>query len=338
MNSEWRNRLDRHWTALEASVPSHERALRVAELAVDTNEGALAVAVDHHGHRHLLVPVRAHQKIRGGFNGPVLELRKHPLEDNGDYQDYVNLGCLRREVNDVFTSLCADIVAAAGALPSNPVRALHHVIDRWRALFQTGGALLGPEQMAGLFGELLVMERLLLADPSAHRLWRGPGGHRHDFGAGVRAVEVKALTGRRGRRIRIHGLGQLEAPQDGTLYLACFGLERATGAGIGLVELIDRVMRLGDDESALLTLLAAEGYRWSDAERYRDVRFVVQEECWYDVDASFPKLTGDLLHDAGVPIRVEDVHYTVDLSSDSPPALHVDSVDDHLRTLIEESA
>ncbi|MFE0377545.1 PD-(D/E)XK motif protein [Streptomyces inhibens] len=284
------------------------------------------------------MPIRSHHKIRGGLNGPVLELRRRPLEDDNSYQEYVDLGCLRSDVNDVFTSLCADIVAATEALPSNPVKALYQVIDRWKALFQAGGALLGPEQAAGLFGELLVLEKLLRTDPSAHRLWRGPSGHRHDFGTGVRAVEVKSVVGREAHRVRIRGLGQLEAPRNGTLYLAWFKLERAAGAGVGLVELIDRILRLADDESALLTLLASAGYRSADAERYLDVRFVVTEEHWYDVDAAFPKLTSALLLDAGVSVQVQDVHYTIDLSAGRLPALRGDSIDEYLRALIEESA
>jgi hypothetical protein len=250
----------------------------------------------------------------------------------------VDLGCRRSDVNDVFTSLCADIVTAAQAAPDNPVKALYQVIDRWKALFQLGGALLGPEQVAGLFGELLVLEKLLHVDPSAHRLWRGPGRHRHDFGTGVNAVEVKTVVGREGRRIRIHGLDQLEAPPGGTLRLAWFNVERATGAGVGLVELIDRTMRLCDDESALLTLLAAAGYRSADAERYAGVRFVVSEERWYDVDADFPRLTGEVLTEAGVTVRVREVDYTIDLPSDPSTVVEDADVDAYLRAMIEESA
>ncbi|MFJ6747673.1 PD-(D/E)XK motif protein [Streptomyces sp. NPDC091266] len=337
MNSAWRDRLDRSWSALEETSPSGERALRIAELPVETVDGPLALAIDHKGHRHVLVPVRSHTKPRGGLNGPVLELRRRPLMDENSYQDFLDLGCLRSDVNDVFTSLCGDIVKAAQDAPDNPVKALYQVIDRWKALFQTGGPLLGPEQVSGLFGELLVLEKLLHTDPSAHRLWRGPSGHRHDFGTGVHAVEVKSVAGREGRRIRIHGLDQLEAPPGGTLRLAWFKLERATGAGLGLVELIDRTMRLCDDEIALLTLLAVAGYRSADAERYGDVRFVVFEESWYDVDDEFPKLTGEVLTGAGVTVRVREVDYTIDLPSDPSTAVAVDDVDAYLRAMIEES-
>ncbi len=112
--------------------------------------------------------------------------------DANSYQEFVDLGCLRSDLNDVFTSLCADIVTAVEESPQAPIKALYHVIDRWKALFRTGGPLLGPEQVAGLFGELLVLKRLLHTDPSAHRLWRGPSRHRHDFGTGGHAVEVKS--------------------------------------------------------------------------------------------------------------------------------------------------
>jgi hypothetical protein len=337
VNSEWREWLDRIWSGLEETSPSSERALRVAETPVETADGALAVAVDHEGHRHVLVPVRSHHKTRGGIDGPVLQLRRRPLMDTDSYQEFVDLACLRSDLNDVFTSLCADIVTAVQETPQAPVKALYQVIDRWKALFRSGGPLLGPEQMAGLFGELLVLKKLLHTDPSAHRLWRGPGRHRHDFGNGGHAVEVKSGVGREGRRVRIHGLEQLEAPAGGTLRLAWFKLERATGAGTGLVELIEQTMRLCDDESALLTLLAAAGYRAADAAHYSDVRFVVSEDRWYDVSADFPKLTGELLAEAGVSIQVREVDYTIDLPGDPSVAVGDGEVDAYLRAMIEES-
>ncbi len=142
---------------------------------------------------------------------------------------------------------------------------------------------------------------------------------------------------REGRRIRIHGLEQLQAPAGGTLWLAWFKLDRATGAGTGLVELIEQTMRLCDDEGALLTLLAAAGYRAADATHYRDVRFVVSEERWYDVSAEFPRLTGELLAEAGVSVQVREVDYTIDLPGVPSVTVGDGEVDAYLRAMIEES-
>lgn len=331
--------IEESWAALEAEETTGERRLRVSLLPTETDEGLLAVAVDHDGNRHLLVPVPTHRKIRTGLNGSVLQLRKRPLEDAETYQTYADLACLRRDLNDLFTELCVDVVETAATLPENPSKALYRVLDRWKALFQAQGAPLGLEQLAGLFGELLVLEQLLKRDSSAHRLWRGPEGHHHDFSAGSTAVEVKTSTVRDGRRPRIHGLDQLDAPEGGTLCLAWFRLRRTTKAdsSVGFLELLDRVLRLCDDETALRGLLADAGYRVVDSDLYRDAYFVVDEEKWYEVVRGFPRLTTRNLHAAGVPVSVADVTYTIDLSGDSPKAMHPDETSRTIDLMIQES-
>ncbi|MGW1050993.1 PD-(D/E)XK motif protein [Streptomyces sp. NPDC001118] len=340
MNDEaYRTLVEDHWVALETEQATGEHRLRVSQLPVATAQGPLAGAVDHEGYRHILVPVHTHRKIRTRPDGPVLRLRKRPLEDDDTYQTYADLACLRTDLNDLFTDLCVDVLSAVAALPDNPVKALYGVLDRWKALFQAQSALLGPEQIAGLFGELLVLDRLLARDSSAHRIWRGPEGRPHDFVAGKMAVEVKTSGAIGGRRPRIHGLDQLDAPPGGTLCLAWFRLGEpgASDSGLGFLELLEKTLHSCDDESALLEMLAASGYRPIDAEKYQSIRFVVMEERWYKVGSDFPRLTTRALADAGVPISVLDVEYTIDLSRDVPPPMAADEAVQILDRLIQES-
>ncbi|CDR08042.1 PD-(D/E)XK motif protein [Streptomyces iranensis] len=340
MNDDALRRLvEESWTALEAEQVTGARRLRVSQLPVVVDHGPLAVAVDHDGHRHVLVPTHAHSKVRSGPDGPVLRLRKRALEDEETYQTYADLACLQKDFSDLFTELCVDVLGAAEELPEHPVKALYRVLDRWKALFRTQGMPLDPEQLAGLFGELTVLNRLLERDSSAHRVWRGPEGHRHDYSTGTTAVEVKSSTADEGRRPRIHGLDQLEAPEGGTLCLVWFRLQStgANGPGIAFVELVERTLQLCDDEGALLALLARAGYRPADGDRYRDVRFVIGEERWYRVDPGFPGLSGRALTAAGVPVSVMDVEYTIDLSGETPSPLTPCQVSQVIHSLIQES-
>ncbi|MGW4565321.1 PD-(D/E)XK motif protein [Streptomyces sp. NPDC004561] len=340
MNHEaFRALVERHWVALEAEQTTDEHRLRVSQLPVVTAQGALAAGVDHEGCRHVLVPVQTHRKIRTNLDGPVLRLRKRPLEDDETYQTYADLACLRTDLNDLFTDLCVDVLDAVATLPENPVKALYGVLDRWKALFQSQNAPLRPEQIAGLFGELLVLSRLLARDSSAHRTWRGPEGHPHDFAAEKTAVEVKASGVAGSRKPRIHGLDQLDAPTGGTLCLVWFrlGVPGASDAGLGFLELLEQTLHSCDDESALLEMLAATGYRPVDADKYRNIRFVVVEERWYRVGPGFPRLTTQTLLDAGVQVSVLDVEYTIDLSPDIPALMTADEAVQVLDALIRES-
>lgn len=339
MTDDLRNLIDRHWKELDAVPVSAERKLRVAELPVDTSRGKLAVAVDLDGHRHVLVPISSNQAVRRGLDGPALMLRKRPLEGENTYQVYADLGCLRSDLNDLFTMVCADVLKTTEAMPENPLKALHRVLDRWKSLFRTVGAPLGPEQIAGLFGELVVLVQLLQLDSSAHRLWLGPSGNHHDFSNGRYAIEVKAFTSSSAdaRRVRIHGLDQLDAPSGGALKLAWLRLERVSiGGGKGFVELIERALELCDDESALMNLLSQVGYHAADVDFYREVRYSLAEERWYTVDAGFPKLTLAELA-AGAPFGVTDVAYTIDFSTEPPIPLEEEQVLEHLARMAESS-
>ncbi|MFF1765234.1 PD-(D/E)XK motif protein [Streptomyces sp. NPDC058249] len=334
-----RTLVEERWTVLEAEQTTGERRLRVAQLPGETKDSPLMVAVDHDGHRHLLVPIHPQRKVRPGLDGPVLTLRRRTLEDEATYQTYADLACLRNDLSDLFTELCVDVLGATTELPENPVKALYRVLDRWKALFRTQGTPLGPDQLAGLFGELVVLTRLLAEDSSAHRLWRGPEGYRHDFSAGATAIEVKSTAVGEGRRPRIHGLDQLEAPDGGTLYLAWFRLQRTTAdnSGTAFVELVDRALRLCDDEGTLLELLAGAGYRLSDADQYHGVRFAVSEERWYRVGRDFPGLTGRALESAGLSVSALDVEYTIDLSGLIPTPLASVEVSQAIDNVIQES-
>ncbi|WP_199549528.1 PD-(D/E)XK motif protein [Streptomyces sp. N35] len=337
---ELRSLIEQRWVALETEPPMGERRLRVAELSMPTDGAPLAVAVDNDGHRHLLVPIHSHIKVRTGLDGPVLQLRRRPLEDAETYGTYADLGCLRDDLKDLFTELCVDVLEKAVTLPENPVKALYRVLDRWRSLFRTQGPPLGTQELAGLFGELTVLNRLLATDPSAHRIWRGPDGYRHDFSTAINAVEVKASTSTEGRRPRVHGLDQLEAPGGGALCLAWFRLHRTTARGVGskFVDSVEEALRLCDDEGALLELLARAGFRLADADLYEDVCFAVGEERWYRVDRDFPGLTGAALAEAGVAVSALDVEYTIDLSGEIPTPMKPEEVSLMIEKLTREPA
>ncbi|WP_428954446.1 PD-(D/E)XK motif protein [Streptomyces sp. cg35] len=326
------------WAALEAEPVTAERRLRVTDLPVRTDNGTLVAAIDYEGHRHLLVPMKTRQQLRRGPDGPVLHLRKRPLEDEAGYRTYADLGCLERNLNDLFATLCSDVLVAAEQLPSNPVKALYRAMDRWKSLFRVQGAPLSGERITGLFGELMVLVRMLERDPSAHRLWLGPTGYRHDFSAPRSAIEVKTSTTSEGRRPRIHGLDQLDPPDGGSLHLVWVRLELSKNSGNTLPELVDRALELCDDEAAVRHLLSQVGYQPTDVEHYRETRFSTAEERWYCVDETFPRLTGRQLVESDLPIAIEDVEYSIDLSGEHLEVLGDEAISATLDSLLQEPA
>ncbi|GGM37867.1 PD-(D/E)XK motif protein [Promicromonospora citrea] len=322
MTGTSRTSFEAEWQRLLAAPPSSDTRLRVHELPRETSWGHVSLAVDQDGSRHLLVPILSSTRVRSGLDGPGLVLRKRVLEDERSHTTYVALSCGRPELSYLFDDLCADVVVELEELGHQPMKAVYQVVDRWRSLFDRPAGVLSDEAASGLYGELLVLRRLLRDDASAHRCWAGPHGARHDFVLAGVAVEAKTTSHVEGRVIRIHGLDQLEPPENAQLLLAVFRLASASTANaVTLRELAEEVVTLSDDEPAVHTLLSAAGYVIGAVEGNDARAWTVSDERWYAVDDTFPRLTRAGLTAAGVPETVVDVDYSVDLTAGVPAAL-----------------
>ncbi|MGW7590545.1 PD-(D/E)XK motif protein [Streptomyces rubiginosohelvolus] len=306
--------LEDHWDRLGAEPVSVGHVLRTSALPVVTAQGPLLVAVDREGLRHLLVPLKARQRVTVGSVSASLRIAERPLQDEDGYGRFADITCMSRELDDVFTGLCRDVLVAVEADGDRPYRTARAVVERWKLLFSRGPRPLTWEQTVGLFGELHVLVRLLESDPGAVRYWDGPAGGRHDFTDGLHAVEVKSTVTNSERRVFVvHGLDQLEAPEGGDLLLAWQRFEPHP-EGSTLDELVDRAADLCDDQSELLSGLDSVGYRTSAEQDQDGLRLSLAEDRWYRVDEDFPRLTTASMHAGAVPAGVLDVRYTVDLA------------------------
>ncbi|MFE3516768.1 PD-(D/E)XK motif protein [Streptomyces sp. NPDC059166] len=306
--------LEDHWDRLVTEPVSVGHVLRTSALPVVTAQGPLLVAVDREGLRHLLVPLKARQRLAVGSVSASLRITERPLQDEDGYGRFADITCMSRELDDVFTGLCRDVLVAVEADGDRPYRTARAVVERWKLLFRRGPRSLTWEQTVGLFGELQVLVRLLEGDPGAVRHWAGPAGGRHDFTDGLHAVEVKSTVTNSERRVFVvHGLDQLEAPERGDLLLAWQRFEPHPG-GSTLDELVARAVDLCDDQSELLSGLDSVGYRPSAQQDQDGLRLSLAEDRWYRVDEDFPRLTTASMHTGAVPAGVLDVRYTVDLA------------------------
>src|SRR5262249_59599266 len=128
-------------------------------------------------------------------------------------------------------------------------------------------------------------EVLAVSDPAgALQAWCGPEGARHDFASENGALEVKATTTREGFGVQIHGVLQLELPEHGTLTLYAEQLEAVHQGGDSIPDAIDRVQSQGVSRQTLRDRLEAVGFRSSDADIYRAIRFSVLRRAIAGVD------------------------------------------------------
>lgn len=324
--ADLRRVLNRHWVQLDLTPLGAGAVLKTSQLPVVTDHGAVSAATDGNSLRHLLIPLQGRRRIPTGRIGGTLHITERALQDDDTYGRFADVVCTRRDLDDVFTGLCADVLVALEADGRRPYRTTLAVVNRWRQLFSSASRVLTEAQEVGLAGELLILLRLLDEYPGAVRLWSGPEGGRHDFSDGLHAIEVKSTyTTSERRTFEVHGLDQLEAPEGGRLVLAWQRFERSPrGRTVG--ELVAEVTRRCDDESELWLRLAQVGYRRALMDDEGALRLAPVEGRWYEVDEVFPRLTTASLR-GSVPDGLLDIRYTVDLAGVHSPELDDPAVD-----------
>lgn len=271
--------------------------------------GQVLIGLDALGHRHLLVTDDAPPdppKMLDVTDNLGLTSRQH----NGN--GYIDLACRDDSLGLVFERLCADVVSRARNEPKKtPRHALVQALDDWQTLFQWSPTPLSREEQIGLYGELLVLERLAEMDPVGALLsWTGPGKSLRDFSSEKAFMEVKCTTSQDAKRISISSLDQLDPAAGDPLFLVLVSLAPdSTGDSTQVV--IDRLIAAGVPRHALERKVAQYGYSFSTTE---DPKFSVKSLTFWEVQEASPGLRRSDIPPERIN-GVEKVKYTLAVES-----------------------
>jgi hypothetical protein len=324
--------IERRWTQLGS--PSTDGELKVLDLPQDVSAGRLLLGIANDGSR-LLVPLAtdAHRSLREDRKSHGVNLLLRQLEHERTRRWYLDIVCTKAELRWLFSSFIADVLLRFERHPDvEPSAIVASVYSAWRALFAGGGPRMTIKQLAGLYGELHTLERLLARSPTVVDRWRGPLSEPHDFVSPAVDVEVKTTLSSEDDIVHIHGLEQLTASAEAELCLAHLRVETPSSEGESLGELIGRLESI-DTSGKLAGLLAAVGYQAEERRAYSDLTFRLASERWYTVDLSFPRLTVDSFPGGLVPEGLGDFRYTLDLSCVSVLPLGDKAVEETLMKL-----
>ncbi|MBY6363257.1 PD-(D/E)XK motif protein [Rhodococcoides corynebacterioides] len=191
-------------------------------------------------------------------------------------------------------------------------------IGKHRQLFSSVAGM-GNEREIGLYGELLILERLinLVGIETAVNSWQGPSSGQHDFVLEHVNLEVKTTSTQK-RLHMMHGYYQLVPLAGSELYVLSIQLARGgTSGAVRLSELVERIRVLAGEFRHLLDeKLTKAGWHDADAMLYASAWSLRSEVQAYRVDDTFPVLTLNRLS-ASVPQinRISDLSYRVDLTN-----------------------
>ena len=326
---ELRRTLEKLWSESAAHlITTDADALAGAELALYAAGGPLRLAVDSLGHRHLLVPIDSVHDRVSEWRSEGVQLRMVVKVVDGVPTRFLDLECRRDDLNGVFTGLVADVCVAVAREAQISGHGLVELLESWRELLGGARQVWTVSRLAGLYGELSILEHLLRRDSAAVETWVGPTGAPQDFRRHPNALEVKTTTAATGRSVRIHGTGQLERPGTGELVLIWARFAASPrGAADDIPSVVERCLAVGGS-SLLLGQLDRLGLPPLNSTELRDVSFELVERNMYDVDPDFPRITPDRFADGAVPAGVQAVEYVIDLDT-------IPSMGEDLNTLLD---
>jgi hypothetical protein len=302
--------------ALLASERAAGPDLAIRESDVSLSGGRVSHALDADGRPAVLVPLAEGQASPEDSRTRGVTIRRRELLDRGKLRLFLVVRSEEATLDPQFALFADDLLAALTEHPEAPGTTCMAVLERWRELMAAPPLpLLSRSALAGLLAELHALEVLAARDPaSALAAWCGPEGGRHDFANEHGAIEVKATTGREGFKVQIHGVMQLEYPEQGPLTLYAEQMEMVNQGGDSVPDAVDRVQSLGTPRQVLRDRLEAIGFRSSDADIYRAVRFSVLRRAIAEVDDAFPRIVRDSFTDPSLPDYATDISYSIDLS------------------------
>ncbi|GAA3745500.1 PD-(D/E)XK motif protein [Micromonospora maritima] len=310
-----RRTLEGLWRELaENQSASDDRTLQSIELALPTPAGPLRLASDSYGLPHLLVPVAKDTKDVEDRRSSGVHLTTRTLLADDEMVRFLDLECRRTALTGVFTGLVADICTVLAGTEFAPEQAVPEALEAWRELLG-GRPQWTPQRLAGLYGELLVLEHLLAVDPGAADTWTGPTGAAQDFRTHPNAIEVKTTTSVQGRLIHVHGLEQLVRPPAGSLRIAWFRLKAsAPGVSDDVPSIVERCLAAGEPHT-ILSRLDRLGLPALSSSEIRAASFSLIDQRLFEVDEAFPSITPASFSSGVVPAGVSGVEYYIDLDT-----------------------
>lgn len=208
---------------------------------------------------------------------------------------------------DVFTLFVDDVLRQFGDAQdaAQAVNILHRRFEHWQQLFaRLSSDLIGMETQRGLYGELIVLRRLLDQNSGSQEVWdcwRGPYSAIHDFSSNGIALEVKTSVAS-APTMHISSEAQLDGLGWNTLMLCLVHLTEIRGGPNTLSALIQELHTRAEHESIILnafrTKLLRVGVDQRHYDQFTEMGYEVRDLYFHNVTPDFPAIRRSTLNNA----------------------------------------
>jgi hypothetical protein len=262
-----------------------------------------------------LLPLADGEDLSEVVGAPALDVGVTVLDEQGRSRRFLDVTCRVPDLEIVFAKVVDQIVERVADGQSS-TEAVRSTIEEFRALLAARPRNdASREKVAGLIGELLLLNDLLDQSPEGWMAWRGPESARHDFTLGGVSFEVKVSMGKGRGRVTINGLEQLSEPAAGALYLQHYELEADANGRYSIASLGRAILRRASEPARVEALIAELGCPSVDDEAWNAMSFRLEGDHVYRVDEDFPRLIASDFATGSCPQGVSSITYCVDLGT-----------------------
>lgn len=303
------------------------------DTGVSTGFGTVRWALGTSGEPRLLLPLRQSEMVRDLEVSDSLRISTATYHLAGNPIRFLDVSCTATTLEAVFGEVADEIIRRirAGEIA---LAACRTTLDDFRTLLTDTSPDIAREKITGLVGELIVLRQLLMLDSRAWLLWRGPLMERHDFSGDLLSLEVKTTSRVSSRSVRIAAIDQLQEPAGGELVLCLCLLEPVSGGDLSIFGLVSEVLQLASEPLKVRQLLAGMECPDPEAAEWNRLQFRFEGQVAYSVESGFPRIVPSTLIGGKLPAGLDDVSYSLDLTSASAFEIGEERFASHLGRMI----
>lgn len=312
---------ERSWQELDASQLNDADQV-LASGCPDDYSHSIFLSKASNGKRMLLIRLEEEYDSSWKFSCLGLDAIIRDLRIVGSQQifAYIQITCLDSGSYQLFNYFINDIVQALQILEDRKLMIVDKILENWQSFWENeANKDLSREKQIGLFGELYFLQAWLIPKLGVKAVlsWCGPRKLRHDFELDNLSIEVKGTSLTRGHVYEIHGIHQLEKPQNGSLFLFGIRLRDEQSGDLSLKLLIEKIYvalsgyrELTEHFSSQLTEF---GYSLKGTAGYQSKPWEIIDQALFLVDGDFPRIISALIPQS-TQLDIEDLSYKVNLN------------------------
>jgi hypothetical protein len=254
--------------------------------------------IDEKGYHHFAIDVTTEAEeelIAPKVHGLTVGIKEYRINGT-DLIKVIDIICERAEYLEEFCGV-ANEIACLVEEETSAFSSTNQVIRNWISFWsKKPTSSLTTEQILGLIGELLVLQKLLKVNAEkALESWVGPLGNVHDFEFKDWSFEVKST--RSNQRVHtINGIGQLDIEENRNLGFISIKLEEVNNEEINLIsEIYSTINCINKSKRNLVSKFSEKlselGYSPIHNNEYLQYNVRLIDMCFFEVGNDFPRIT-----------------------------------------------